>query len=50
MKEYREMGEIPSQKKNSWKAFSDKLVTLTFESLTSVSAVVVVVLRGAARI
>ena len=43
------MGEIPSQKK-SWKAFSDKLVTLTFESLASVSTEVAVALRGVARI
>ena len=37
-------------KKKSWKAFSDKLVTLTFESLASVSTEVVVALRGVARI
>ena len=43
------MGEIPSQKK-SWKAFSDKLLTLTFESLASVLTEVAVALRGVARI
>ena len=49
MEGYREMGEIPWQKK-SWKTFSDSLVTLTFESLASVSTVVTVELRGVARI
>ena len=37
-------------KKESQKAFSDNLVTLNFESLASVSTVVAVTLRGAARI
>ena len=50
MEGYREMGEIPLQKKKSWKAFSDKLVTLTFESLASLSTVEAVALRGVARI
>ena len=49
MEGYREMGEIPSQKK-ILKSISNKLVTLTFKSLASVSTVVAVALRGVTRI
>ena len=50
MEGYREMGEIPLQKKNLEKHFPTSYFPIfTFESLASLSTVVAVALRGVAR-